>query len=562
MLTSLRISSRIYLFAALQLLLLLLIGGISLTQMQKIGVELIDIAEVDIPITNGLTHITEIQLEQAIMFERSLAFGLAVESGLGQKASLQKSVAKFTQLANKAEKEFLELEHMIQDAIQKAHSKEAQQKFSALLTSLKKVDAEHLQYNQEAKKILKQMSNGNSAEAFSKAEGIITLEENIDHALIRMLNDVQEFTLKSALKAEHDEIAGQQLITAVFAISIILAIILSVIVARSITSPINNMRDRLQDLASADADLTVKLPINKTETGEAAEAFNTLMEKLRGMIISISDTSNELCEHSRANIEVMANAQNSIESQQQQTVMVAAAAEEMSASIQEVSGSTNRAAELGDVIKDKVASGMTVAQESQDIIQRLSENVATAATDIESLATETDKIGEVLGSIRGIAEQTNLLALNAAIEAARAGESGRGFAVVADEVRALAQRTQTSTQDIQSLLERLQQEVSHAVSTMQIGQENADICINKATETADALNEATSAVLEIAALNTQIASATDEQTIVVQEVNQNLNSISDAAAETADGARMTTKASQEITEELIELHSFVNQLKT
>ena len=562
MLASLRISSRIYLFAALQLTLLLLLGGISLTQMQKIGIELINIAEEDIPITNGLTHITENQLEQAVLFERSLALGLATANGNDQTAALHKSVAKFTQLANKTEKQFVELEHLVEEIIQKTHAVAEKKKFQSLITSLKKVDVEHQHYDREAKKILKEISAGKAMEAFGKATAIIELEEKIDHELIDLLEEVQAFTLAAAVQAEQDEIVGQQLITTIFAISTLIAILASIIIARSIIRPIINMRDRLRGLAEADADLTVKLPVRKTETGEAAEAFNTLMAKLRGMIVNISDTSNQLCEHSRATIEVMANAQNNIESQQQQTELVATAAEEMSASIQEVSSSTNRAAELGDVIKDKVASGMNVAKESQNIIQLLSDNVATAATDIESLATETDKIGEVLGGIRGIAEQTNLLALNAAIEAARAGESGRGFAVVADEVRALAQRTQTSTQDIQSLLERLQQEVSHAVSTMQVGQENANTCLNKATETADALNEATNAVLEIAALNTQIASATDEQTIVVREVNQNLNIISETAMETADGARATTKASQEMTEELIELHKYVNQLKT
>ncbi len=562
MLNSLRISSRIYLFAALQLSLLLLLGGISLNQMQKIGIELIDIAEEDIPITNGLTHITKNQLEQAILFERSLAFGLATANGNDQSAALKKSVAAFSKLATKTEQEFVELEHMVEEAIQKPHSEKARQKFQTLIIALKKIDAEHKQYDIEAKKILSEVSAGKAMEAFEQATGIIALEESIDHQLIQLLDDVQAFTLTATKTAEQDERDGQQLILAIFIASTLIAIIASVLITRSIVRPIINMRDRLRDLSEADADLSVQLPVRNTETGEAAAAFNKLMDKLRNMVITISDTSNELCEHSRATIEVMANAQSSIESQQQQTELVATAVEEMAASIQEVSGSTNRAAELGGVVKEKVATGMNVALESQTIIQRLSENVATAATDIQSLATETDRIGEVLGSIRGIAEQTNLLALNAAIEAARAGESGRGFAVVADEVRALAQRTQTSTQDIQSLLERLQQEVASAVATMQTGQENANICLNKAAETASSLDEATSAVLDIAALNTQIATATDEQTTVVQEVNQNLHIISESSFETTEGARATTKASQEITEELIELHGFVNQLKT
>jgi methyl-accepting chemotaxis protein len=177
------------------------------------------------------------------------------------------------------------------------------------------------------------------------------------------------------------------------------------------------------------------------------------------------------------------------------------------------------------------------------------------------LKNESESIGTVIDVIRGIAEQTNLLALNAAIEAARAGEQGRGFAVVADEVRTLASRTQQSTQDIQEMVERLQAGAEQAVSVMSNSQVQAKGSVDQAAEADESLHVITDMVSHINDMNTQIASAAEEQSAVAEEINKNINTISEVSVRTAQGANETAAASESMTSLASQLQAVVRRFK-
>ncbi len=561
-LSNFKISTKIYALSAILLSLIMILGGISIYQMQKIGEGLIDIAEEDIPISNNLTQITVNQLSQAIAFEKVINSRLEKELNLSDGKKADKYTEQFKKLATETEALILATEEKVKEAIELSHSEEAKVEFTKLLESLKRIEIEHTEYDHKAVDVLALIENSITKEAILATKEVIKLEEKVDHELVEALTQVQAFTLNATLKAEHDEIAAQRLISIIFVLSIVIAIGLAFFIARMITKPINSLGVSLSALAGDDADLNVQLKESNDEVGEAARSFNKLMSKLRTMVNHIATSSSDLNEKSNSAIEIMDSALSSIEMQKAQTDEVSVAVTQMSDAVKEVSDSTYKAAELGTHIQQQVSSGLEAAQSSHLIIQSLSGNVKSAATEIESLANETDRIGEVLNGIRGIAEQTNLLALNAAIEAARAGESGRGFAVVADEVRALAQRTQTSTQDIQTLLENLQQEVSRAVSTMEEGQANTSLCLEKSVLTAESLNAAAIAVNEIAVLNAQIASAAEQQAAATNSVNQNMLSIVESASQTTVNAKETADTSHQISNGLKGLSQFVSQLKT
>ena len=188
-------------------------------------------------------------------------------------------------------------------------------------------------------------------------------------------------------------------------------------------------------------------------------------------------------------------------------------------------------------------------------------DVEKASDVIHKLEKDSDQIGTVLEVIKGIAEQTNLLALNAAIEAARAGEQGRGFAVVADEVRSLASRTQESTEEIQQMIERLQKGSREAVSVMETGRTQVLSSVEQASKAGEALENITAAVDQIATMNHQIVDSVSQQGLVTEEINQNINNISQVADESANGTDQLSIASADLANLSNELQVLVNSFK-
>jgi len=563
MLSKLKISQKIYVLGFAQLLLMLLMGLVSYSQMNKIGVEMMDIAEQDIPLTNMLTKVTEHQLEQAILFERALLKQSLVDQGHTQFSNEFDTLrGQILALEKKTFKEILASEKFISQAIPKLHTKEAQQAFRELLNGLKKVEQSYQILQQDTEAVLVNVVDTGVRANVQQVKKIEKLEDEIDHNLISLLDQVQKFTLDSALTAEKDEQLGIKLISYIFLFSIVVGAILPIVISRAISTPVNSLQDRLTEVAQGDGDLTLTLDDNaRDETGAVARAFNGFLTVLRKMIRDTNAQANELGKSSETALQVMQQTLENVEKQRSETEMVAAAVEEMSTTTQNVARSASDASRVTDKVRERVLQGKQGAVETQAIITQLADEVSDASEVIKNLVNETNNIGGVLESIQGIAEQTNLLALNAAIEAARAGESGRGFAVVADEVRSLAQRTQTSTVDIQQLVQRLQTEAQNAVESMQKGSNSAQQCLDKSSDTTSVFEEAAESVNEITELNVQIAAAAEEQSGVANEVNQNLANISNIAELTTEGARETSKANENIAKRLIDLHSNLNKFQ-
>jgi len=562
-LSKIKISHKIFLASAIQLLLILLVGSIGIIQMAKIGAELFDIAEEDIPLTRSLTLLTEHQLEQTIYFERAIIKSLLVQRGDSKaREELKKITKKINALSKKVEEEILTTEDFVAEAILKLHSQKAKEKYKEIGGVLKEIEILYKSIAKDNNNLLNIISVRYTDDATALIKKVEAQQDILDHKLVDLVNDVQEFTLQAALKAEHDEKQGLKLIVITLVVSLLFSIAIPFIIGRAITKPINFLKDRLHEVAVGDGDLTLRLDdSSKDETGEVATSFNTFLIKLSNIITNINGSAEVLGKASEEAISVMGETVNNVKKQYSETEVVANAVSEMSETINSVAKSTSDAAVVAETVKQRVDEGKTAASETHIIIEKLAGEMGQASNVIEALAEETNNIGSVLDTIRAIAEQTNLLALNAAIEAARAGDTGRGFAVVADEVRSLAQRTQTSTGDIQTLVEGLQKEASNAVSSMKKGSESTEMCLSKSVETTEAFQDASRAVSEISDLNLQIATAAEEQSVVSIQINDSLKNIKEIAETTNTGAQKTSSSNQKIAERVLDLHTNLNQFQ-
>ncbi len=315
---------------------------------------------------------------------------------------------------------------------------------------------------------------------------------------------------------------------------------------RVVTSRIRQLRHTIEQM-ERDSDLSGQVRVwAQDEIGAVAKAFNSMVGKFRGGLQHVSDATHRLSAVVGEIREVTDGMGAGIMHQRSETDQVAAAMNEMSASVAEVARHARQTMEASSGAKEMATEGALLSTEALGGIEVLMREVERAVQAIRELDKESEEVGSVLDVIKGIAEQTNLLALNAAIEAARAGEQGRGFAVVADEVRTLASRTQKSTEEIQLMIERLQNGARNAVSVMDMARRKAQEGGEQVERAAESLGSIAGEVSGISDMNVQIASASEQQRTVAEEISRNIINISDVADQTAEGARRTSEVSEEL----------------
>lgn len=315
--------------------------------------------------------------------------------------------------------------------------------------------------------------------------------------------------------------------------------------------------------AISNKDITFQCQIESHDViGEIVNSFNRMALTLRDMISSLNTITTQLSDSSQHLSVITHSSAEQIQGQQSETQNVVSAFGNMTHTLQEITGHALDAADAADSAQSNSDSGSQIVNDTVSSIDELAGDVDRAAGVIDTLAQDSQSIGGVLDVIRGIAEQTNLLALNAAIEAARAGESGRGFAVVADEVRSLASRTQESTQEIQQMIERLQAGADDAVTTMQASREQAQQCVSQASSAGEALQAITTAVSNINQMNSQIASASEQQLGVSQQVNQSMHNIETQTNESANIAQQITHSGTELNELASQIQAMMREYRT
>ncbi|CBL43753.1 predicted chemotaxis transducer [gamma proteobacterium HdN1] len=326
-------------------------------------------------------------------------------------------------------------------------------------------------------------------------------------------------------------------------------LVLIALVARNSAAPLQNLANMLRDIAQGEGDLTQRLHLNrKDELGTIASGFNTFLAKLQGMIGDVVHSVEGVSHASERTSQIAVRTNEDVQRQLSEIEQVATAMHEMTVTAQDVARNAAQAAEAAGNADTEANQGMLVVNDTANAISNLANELQQSMQVVMNLARDSENINAILVTIRSIAEQTNLLALNAAIEAARAGEQGRGFAVVADEVRNLAQKTQQATGEIQTMIAQLQNGTNEVVRVMQNSQARSEDSVKQARQAADSLNAITAAISVISDMNTQIASAAEEQSAVAEDINRNVTNIGSAAHEVAAGADKAKGTSGELTQ--------------
>ncbi|MEC7473160.1 MAG: methyl-accepting chemotaxis protein [Pseudomonadota bacterium] len=328
---------------------------------------------------------------------------------------------------------------------------------------------------------------------------------------------------------------------------------------RVLMRPLRDMGRAMANIAEGEGDLTRRLAVqSRDEFGQLATAFNRFVERIHESIREVSSATLQVNEVAQRVLSASNASMANSDEQASRTNSVAAAINELGAAAQEIARNAADASQHASGARHQAEDGRQVVEQNIAAMRELSAKISASCSQIEALNAKTVDIGQILEVIKGISEQTNLLALNAAIEAARAGEAGRGFAVVADEVRNLAHRTQSSAQEIQQMIEQLQVGAGASVQTMTESQRQSESSVSIADRAGERLGEVTQRIGEIDGMNQSVATATEEQTSVIESLNMDITEINTLNQQGVENLQSTLRACGDLDQQARRLKQLVD----
>jgi len=395
--------------------------------------------------------------------------------------------------------------------------------------------------------------NVQSSTVFSKGTATIKANFNILDTLVPELDGLLEQRIDGLY-------SKMTIVLSTVAAIIMLAIYLFAGFYQSFETAIAKLQETATILASGNLVPRAQLD-NEDEFADLAEAFNSMADQFSDVIRQLEVSIDVLASSTEEMSMTSHETNRGVQQQQEQIEQVATAMTEMAATVQEVAKHASETASATQAAHGAVTEGQDLANNTKQVINSLSDEIEIATNVVQELADDGDKIGGVLSVIQSIAEQTNLLALNAAIEAARAGENGRGFAVVADEVRTLASRTQESTEEIHKMIERLQSGTEKAVKVMIEGKKRSESTVIETEKGNEQLKGIADSVIHIDDMATHIASASEEQAAVAEEMSRNISNISAVTEQSAQSSQQISQSSEELAKLAADIQSAISRFK-
>ena len=375
-----------------------------------------------------------------------------------------------------------------------------------------------------------------------------------------LLNTTQQLIASQSAKRDADSSFAKTLLASIAALALLLGAVAAWIITRQIVTPLQNVLKDVDRIASGD--LSQDLEVNRRdELGQLQRSLQQMTTSLRELIGGIGASVIQIASAAEELSAVTEQTSAGVNSQKVETDQVATAMNEMTSTVQEVARNAKEASDAAATADKQAREGDKVVGEAVAQIERLAIEVGNSTVAMSNLREESDKIGGVLDVIKAVAQQTNLLALNAAIEAARAGEAGRGFAVVADEVRSLAQRTQQSTEEIETLISSLKNGTQEVSAVMESSRILTDNSVELTRRAGTSLENIARTVSTIQLMNQQIASAAEQQIAVAEEINRSVLNVRDISEQTAGASDETAASSIELARLGHELDDLVKRFR-
>lgn len=376
------------------------------------------------------------------------------------------------------------------------------------------------------------------------------------------VTDIDRQVAAARLEIEESIVANLGFVGLVTAAVVLVSLIIGLFVGRTVTSPLKNVSDMMKEIADGEGDLRQRLPDEgNDELAELGRRFNAFVIRIQTTIREVGATTEQVASAAEELSRVANETRASVQEQGSETDQIASAINEMAATIQQISGNASEVEGAASDADRMAREGGETITNAQTAVNRLSEEIQESAVSINALAEKSDEIQQVLDVIHAVTEQTNLLALNAAIEAARAGDHGRGFSVVADEVRQLARRSADSADQIREMIDGFVSESRAAVERMNRSRDHSSDTVERINHATGALVTIEKSVGQIHDQVTQIATASEQQSQVAEEINQNVVRIVDAAQRSDTGVTQTNEASHELARLGENLRDLVSQFK-